>query len=110
VKGAVIYMRDVAFVHDGNPPQTNEVHVDGGNAVLLTSKSGANSTLAVISGVKNLLPQIRSTLPDGIKLLATGDQSVFVTDAVSGVVREGVIAAGLTGLMILLFLGSGARR
>jgi multidrug efflux pump subunit AcrB len=106
-KGAVIYMRDVAFVHDGNPPQTNVVHVDGGNAVLLSVvKSGANSTLAVIAGVKNLLPQIRSTLPDGIKLLATGDQSVFVTDAVSSVVREGVIAAGLTGVMILLFLGS----
>jgi multidrug efflux pump subunit AcrB len=106
-KGAVIYMRDVAFVHDGNPPQTNVVHVDGGNAVLLSIiKSGANSTLSVISGVKDLLPQIRNTLPDGIKLLATGDQSVFVTDAVSSVVREGVIAAGLTGVMILLFLGS----
>lgn len=105
--GAVIYMRDVAFVHDGNPPQTNVVHVDGQNAVLLSIiKSGANSTLSVISGVKDLLPQIRNTLPAGLKLLATGDQSVFVTDAVSSVVREGVIAAALTGLMILLFLGS----
>jgi CzcA family heavy metal efflux pump len=107
VEGAVIYMRDVAFVHDGNPPQTNVVHVDGKNAVLLSIvKSGANSTLSVISGVKDLLPQIRSTLPAGINLLATGDQSVFVTQAVSSVVREGVIAAALTGLMILLFLGS----
>lgn len=105
--GAVIYMRDVAFVHDGNPPQTNVVHVDGQNAVLLSIiKSGANSTLSVISGVKGLLPQIRGTLPAGLNLLATGDQSVFVTDAVSSVVREGVIAAALTGLMILLFLGS----
>ena len=105
--GAVIYMRDVAFVHDGSPPQTNVVHVDGKNAVLLSIvKSGANSTLSVISGVKALLPQIRSTLPNGIDLLAIGDQSVFVTDAVSSVVREGVIAATLTGVMILLFLGS----
>jgi multidrug efflux pump subunit AcrB len=107
VNGAIVYMRDVAFVHDGNPPQTNVVHVDGQNAVLLSIiKSGANSTLSVISGIKALLPQIRTTLPAGLNLLATGDQSVFVTSAVSSVVREGVIAAGLTGLMILLFLGS----
>ncbi|UAK23189.1 efflux RND transporter permease subunit [Sphingomonas nostoxanthinifaciens] len=107
VSGATVYMRDVAFVHDGNPPQTNVVHVDGQNAVLLSIiKSGANSTLSVISGVKALLPQIKGTLPAGLNLLATGDQSVFVTSAVSSVVREGVIAATLTGLMILLFLGS----
>ncbi|EJU12872.1 efflux RND transporter permease subunit [Novosphingobium resinovorum] len=107
VNGATVYMRDVAFVHDGNPPQTNVVHVDGGNAVLLSIiKSGATSTLDVINGVTGLLPAIRDTLPAGLNLLATGDQSVFVTSAVSGVVREGVIAAALTGLMILIFLGN----
>jgi len=107
VNGAVVYMRDVAFVHDGNPPQTNVVHVDGQSAVLLSIiKSGATSTLAVISGVKSLLPQIKSTLPAGLQLLSTGDQSVFVTSAVSSVVREGLIAATLTGFMILVFLGS----
>ena len=107
VNGAVVYMRDVAFVHDGNPPQTNVVHVDGQNAVLLSIiKSGATSTLAVIEGVTGLLPKIRETLPAGLNLLATGDQAVFVTSAVSGVVREGVIAAALTGLMILIFLGN----
>ena len=105
--GAVIYMRDVAFVHDGSPPQTNVVHVDGHSAVLLSIiKSGATSTLSIISGVKALLPQIEKTLPPGLNLTTAGDQSSFVTSAVSGVVREGVIAASLTGLMILAFLGS----
>ncbi|MDB5459844.1 MAG: transporter [Caulobacteraceae bacterium] len=107
VNGAVIYMRDVAFVHDGSPPQTNVVHVDGQNAVLLSIiKSGATSTLSIISGVKALLPQIKTTLPPGLNLTTAGDQSSFVTSAVSGVIREGLIAASLTGLMILLFLGS----
>jgi multidrug efflux pump subunit AcrB len=107
VNGSVIYMRDVAYVHDGSPPQTNVVKVAGKNAVLLSViKSGATSTLAIISGVKSLLPAISSTLPAGLNLTAVGDQSVFVTSAVSSVVREGVIAAALTGLMILLFLGS----
>jgi multidrug efflux pump subunit AcrB len=107
VNGSVIYMRDVAYVHDGSPPQTNVVKVAGKNAVLLSViKSGATSTLAIISGVKNLLPAVSSTLPAGLNLTAVGDQSVFVTSAVSSVVREGVIAATLTGLMILLFLGS----
>ncbi|MDB5482301.1 MAG: transporter, partial [Caulobacteraceae bacterium] len=105
--GAVIYMRDVAFVHDGSPPQTNVVHVDGHSAVLLSViKSGATSTLSIIAGVKALLPQIEKTLPPGLELTTAGDQSSFVTAAVSGVVREGIIAASLTGLMILLFLGS----
>jgi len=107
VGGAVIYMHDVAFVHDGSPPQTNVVHVDGHNAVLLSIiKSGSTSTLSIISGVKALLPQIEKTLPAGLNLTTAGDQSSFVTSAVSGVIREGVIAASLTGLMILLFLGS----
>ncbi|WJR77631.1 efflux RND transporter permease subunit [Bradyrhizobium sp. NP1] len=107
VNGTVIYMRDVAFVHDGSPPQTNAVHVNGASAVLLTiMKAGASSTLDIINGVKSLLPSVSQTLPNSLKLTAVGDQSVFVTDAVSSVVREGVIAAVLTGIMILLFLGS----
>src|SRR4030081_2433189 len=107
VNGTVIYMRDVAYVHDGSPPQINAVHVNGASAVLLTiMKAGASSTLDIIKGVKNLLPSVSQTLPSSLKLTAVGDQSVFVTDAVSSVVREGVIAATLTGMMILLFLGS----
>src|SRR6202165_2296622 len=107
VNGTVIYMRDVAYVHDGSPPQTNVVHVDGKSAVLLAViKAGAVSTLSVISGIKQLLPSVAKTLPPGLNLTAVGDQSVFVTSAVSSVIREGVIAAALTGLMILLFLGN----
>ena len=107
VNGTVIYMRDVAYVHDGSPPQTNAVHVNGTSAVLLTIvKAGATSTLDIINGVKNLLPSISQTLPSSLKLTAVGDQSVYVTDAVSSVLREGAIAAALTGVMILLFLGS----
>jgi multidrug efflux pump subunit AcrB len=107
VNGTVIYMRDVANVHDGSPPQTNVVHVDGKSAVLLAVvKAGATSTLAIISGIKQLLPGVAKTLPAGLNLAAVGDQSVFVISAVSSVIREGVIAAALTGLMILLFLGS----
>jgi multidrug efflux pump subunit AcrB len=107
VNGTVIYLRDVANVHDGNPPQTNVVHVDGKSAVLLAVvKAGETSTLAIISGIKSLLPSVAKTLPSSLNLTAVGDQSVFVTSAVSGVVREGVIAAALTGMMILLFLGS----
>jgi multidrug efflux pump subunit AcrB len=107
VNGTVIYMRDVAYVHDGSPPQTNVVHVDGKSAVLLAVvKAGATSTLSIISDIKQLLPSVAKTLPAGLNLTAVGDQSMFVISAVSGVVREGVIAAALTGLMILLFLGS----
>src|SRR5258708_14252544 len=108
VNGAVVYMRVVAYVHDGSPPQINAVHVNGASAVLLTiMKAGASSTLDIINGVKSLLPSVSQTLPSSLKLTAVGDQSVFVTDAVSSVVREGVIAAPLTGMLILLFLGSG---
>jgi multidrug efflux pump subunit AcrB len=107
VNGTVIYMHDVANVHDGSPPQTNVVHVDGKSAVLLTvMKAGVTSTLSIISGIKNLLPSVSQTLPQGLNLTAVGDQSIFVTSAVSGVIREGAIAGALTGLMILLFLGS----
>src|SRR3984893_3880617 len=107
VNGTVIYMRDVANVHDGSPPQTNVVHVDGKSAVLLAVvKAGATSTLSIISGIRQLLPSVAQTLPSSLKLTAVGDQSVFVTSAVSSVITEGAIAAALTGLMILLFLGS----
>ena len=107
VNGTVIYMRDVAYVHDGNPPQTNAVRVNGASAVLLTvMKAGVSSTLDIINNVKALLPTISKTLPSSLKLTPVGDQSVYVTDAVSSVVKEGVIAAVLTGMMILLFLGS----
>ncbi|MBN9087980.1 MAG: efflux RND transporter permease subunit [Reyranella sp.] len=107
VSGTVIYMRDVAHVHDGSPPQTNVVHVAGKSAVLLSViKSGATSTLRIIDGVKSLLPGVKQTLPAGLNLAAVGDQSGVVIGAVSSVVREGAIAACLTALMILLFLGS----
>src|SRR3984893_12538131 len=107
VNGTVIYMRDVAYIHDGSPPQTNVVHVDGKSAVLLAVvKAGATSTLSIISGIRQLLPSVAQTLPSSLKLTAVGDQSVFVTSAVSSVITEGAIAAALTGMMVLLFLGS----
>ena len=107
VGGSTIYMRDVAYVHDGSPPQRNEVRVDGGRAVLMTVlKSGSASTIAIVDQVKALLPKLEETLPPSLKVSALSDQSLFVKGAVSGVIREGVIAAALTSLMILLFLGS----
>ncbi|WP_395334944.1 efflux RND transporter permease subunit [Novosphingobium sp. BL-8H] len=107
VNGATIYMRDVAFVRDGSAQQQNVVHVQGSRSVLLTVlKNGAASTLAVVDGVKGALPKITSTLPDTLKVLPVGDQSLFVKAAVSGVLHEGAMAAALTSLMILLFLGS----
>jgi multidrug efflux pump subunit AcrB len=107
VNGTIVYMRDVAHVRDGSPPQNNVVHVDGTHAVLMTIlKSGAASTLDIIAHTKALLPQIEASLPKSLQLKAVGDQSVFVTSAVMGVIREALIAAALTGLMILVFLGS----
>ena len=107
VNGATITMRDVAHVRDGSAPQTNIVHVDNARSVLITIlKNGQASTLAVIDGVKATVPKILATLPDGLKITPIADQSLFVKAAVTGVVREGAIAAGLTSLMILLFLGS----
>jgi CzcA family heavy metal efflux pump len=107
VNGATIYMRDVAYVRDGNGPQQNVVHVEGDRSVLLTVlKNGATSTLAIVDGVKQALPRIAATLPETLKILPIGDQSLFVKAAVSGVIHEGAIAAALTSLMILLFLGS----
>jgi len=107
VNGTIVYVHDVAFVHDGAPPQTNMVRVDGVHAVLMTIlKAGSASTLSVIQGVKDLLPRVEESLPSGFGLHAVGDQSVFVKGAIVGVLREAVLAAGLVGLMILLFLGS----
>jgi multidrug efflux pump subunit AcrB len=107
VNGATIYIRDVGNVRDGYPPQLNVVRLDGRRSVLMTIlKSGTASTLDIVNGVKALLPRLQETLPSSLHLKAIGDQSIFITAALSGVVREGVIAASLTSLMILVFLGS----
>jgi CzcA family heavy metal efflux pump len=107
INGTTIYVHDVANVRDGSPPQTNIVRVDGTRAVLMTvQKSGSASTLDIINRVKERLPGIKAGSPPDMDIKAIGDQSVFVKAAVSGVIREGTIAAALTGLMILLFLGS----
>jgi multidrug efflux pump subunit AcrB len=107
VNGAMVYIRDVASVRDGNPPQTNIVHVDGNRSVLMmVLKAGAISTLDIISGIKQKVVEVRDTMPEALKINFVGDQSVFVRGAISGVANEGVIAACLTSLMILLFLGS----
>jgi len=107
VGGTVTYIRDVAFVHDGHTPQTNIVRVNGRRAVLMSiQKTGAASTLNIVNEIQARLPRVRELLPDGANISATGDQSVFVRAAVKGVVVEAVIAAALTALMVLLFLGS----
>jgi len=107
VNGAIVYIRDVAHVRDGNPPQTNIVHVDGNRSVLLTVlKNGSVSTLDIISGIKAKAEQLKPILPANFNVSMIGDQSMFVRGAVSGVIKEGVIAAALTSLMILVFLGS----
>ena len=107
VNGTIIYVRDVANVHEGSPPQTNMVRVNGAHAVLMTIlKAGAASTLSVIDGIKSLLPRVQESLPPGLNVHAVGDQSIFVKAAIFGVVREALLAAGLVALMILLFLGS----
>ncbi|ADQ85831.1 efflux RND transporter permease subunit [Methylovorus sp. MP688] len=107
VNGATVYIRDVATVRDGNPPQSNIVHVDGAKSVLMSVlKNGATSTLDIVSGVKARLQEIKPTLPDNLEAVPINDQSIFVRAAVKGVAFEGAIAAVLTSLMILLFLGS----
>src|SRR5450631_378784 len=107
VDGATIYLRDVAHVRDGYSPQQNMVRVDGHRAVLTTvQKNGSVSTLDIIQHVKDLLPKIKAGAPPELNIGLVGDQSIFVKAAVSGVVREAIIAALLTALMILLFLGS----
>ena len=105
--GAVLYVRDVAHVRDGYPPQTNLVRVNGQRACLLTIlKTGAASTLDIISRVRSQLGLIAAQLPEELRITPLNDQSVFVRASINGVVREALIAACLTGLMILVFLGS----
>ena len=107
VDGVVVFMRDLAHVHNGSPPQTNLVQLDGRKGVLMSVlKNGSNSTLDIIAEVKARLPAIRDTLPPGVDLKYVADQSGFVRSSVTAVVREGIIAAALTAMMILLFLGS----
>ena len=107
VNGAMVYVRDVASVRDGNPPQTNIVHVDGNRSVLMmVLKAGSISTLDIIAGIKQKVIDVKDSLPDALKIGFIGDQSLFVRGAITGVANEGVIAALLTSVMILLFLGS----
>src|SRR5271165_4597694 len=107
VGGAMVYMHDVANVHEGSAVQTNIVHVDGNRSVLISVfKNGTTSTLDIVSGIKKMLAIIKPSLPDALEIKPIGDQSIFVRAAIDGVVREGIIAAALTSLMILLFLGS----
>jgi len=107
VNDSVIYVHDVAHVHQGSPPQTNMVRVNGARAVLMTIlKAGSASTLDIIDGVKSLLPRAQESLPSSLTLRAVGDQSVFVKAAILGVIHEAILAAALVGVMILMFLGS----
>jgi multidrug efflux pump subunit AcrB len=102
-----IYISDVAWVRDGFPPQTNIVRVNGQRASLLTvQKNGTTSTLSIIAGIKALLPQIKTTVPPQLDIKPLADQSIFVKGSIQGVVREALIAACLTAVMILIFLGS----
>lgn len=105
--GSTVYLRDVATVSDGFAPQTNIVRQDGTRGALLTVfKAGDASTINVVKGIRGILPRVSQTLPPDLKIQPLADQSVFVRGAVSGVIREAIIAAILTGIMILLFLGS----
>jgi CzcA family heavy metal efflux pump len=107
VNGSTVYVRDVGFVRDGFTPQTNIVRVNGARAALMSIlKLGEASTLDVIDGVRKMLPSVEASLPLHVNINAISDQSIFVKASISGVVREGAIAACLTGLMILVFLGS----
>ena len=106
-QGTIIFLRDIATVADGSIPQTNIVRQDGQRGVLIVIlKSGMASTLSVVDGVRNLLPKIATTVPPQLKIRALADQALFVRASINGVIREAVIAATLTGLMILLFLSS----
>ena len=107
VNGATVYMKDVAQVHDGFSVQNNIVRTNGSRGVLITiTRNGKASTLAIVNAVKAALPRILANVPPELKVTALADQSIFVRAAIRGVVREALIAAALTGLMILLFLGS----
>ena len=103
----MVYVRDVASVRDGSAVQTNIVHVDGGRSVLMSVfKNGATSTLDIIDGIKAMIDTVKPSLPETLEVKPVGDQSIFVRNAIGGVIKEGVIAAALTSLMILMFLGS----
>jgi multidrug efflux pump subunit AcrB len=105
--GTVTYIRDVAHVRDGYSPQTNMVRVEGKRAILMSVlKTGKASTIDIINSINAKLPQVRAAMPPELKIQALSDQSIFVRAAISGVIREAVIAGALTGLLILLFLGS----
>jgi multidrug efflux pump subunit AcrB len=109
VNGAVIYIRDVAHVRDGSPPQTNIVRVDGRRAIVMNIlKIGSSSTLDIIKGVRQIIssPNLRGQLPPQLKIVALSDQSIFVRNSIDGVIHEAIIAACLTAIMILVFLGS----
>jgi multidrug efflux pump subunit AcrB len=107
VNGAIVYIHDVAHVRDGFPPQTNIVRVDGQRASLMSVlKNGDVSTLDIIARIRALLPVIASQLPPQLRITPLSDQSIFVRGAITGVVREGIIAGCLTAVMILIFLGS----
>jgi len=107
VNGGTVYLRDVAHVRDGSNVQNNIVHVDGARAVLSTVlKNGKASTIDVVEGIKNILPMLRKQMPPELKVDVLTDQSLFVKAAINGVMREGAVAAALTSLMILFFLGS----
>src|SRR6266446_4766208 len=107
VNGATVYMKDVAQVRDGYGVQTNIVRTNGNRGVLLeVTRTGKASTLAIVNAVKAALPRILATVPPELKVTTLADQSIFVRASIQGVVREALIAAGLTGMMILLFLGS----
>ncbi len=104
---ATTYIRDVAYAHDGSPPQRNIVRVNGGRAVLMTVlKSGSASTLSIVDNVKALLPKLKETLPKGLNVEPLADQSLFVKVAISSVAAEGLISGVLASLLILIFLGS----
>ena len=107
VNGTMIYVHDVAHVRDGSIPQTNIVRVDGRRAILMNiMKTGSSSTLQIIEGVRSKIEAMRGQLPPQLKISALSDQSIFVRGAITGVVREAIIAACLTAVMILVFLGS----
>ena len=111
VNGAIIYVRDVAHVRDGYPPQTNIVRVDGKRAIMMAiMKTGSASTLQIIKDVRARIPSVRGQLPPQMQINALSDQAIFVRGAIGGVVREALIAACLTAVMILVFLEAGGRR
>jgi multidrug efflux pump subunit AcrB len=107
VNGTVVYVRDVAHVRDGNPPQTNIVRVDGKRAIMMAiMKTGSASTLQIIKDVRDRIEYVKTQLPPQLRINPLSDQSIFVRASINGVIREAVIAACLTAVMILVFLGS----